>query len=130
MAASQSQAQATREIRLPGEDLTIAETLRVMDVAREIRDQRQTAEQMFQRDGVRQQLREKLIRQAELLGENVGEDEIDTAIDQYLATLHTYEDPPAGLQSLLAHCWVWRQRIVAGLGAVVVATSAIWFLFG
>ncbi len=130
MPASQSQAQATREISLPGEDLTIEETLRVMDVAREIRDQRQTAEEMFQRDGVRQQLREKLIRQAEMLGEKVGEAEIDAAIDQYLSTLHTYQDPPAGLQSLLAHCWVWRTRILMGLGAVAIATSSMWFLFG
>ena len=39
--------QTARDIRLPGQDLTIEETLRVMDVAREIRDKRETAEVMF-----------------------------------------------------------------------------------
>ena len=129
MSRSQSQLQSARDIRLPGEDLTIEETLRVMDVAREIRDQRQTAEEMFGRHGVRQQLREKLIRQAALLGENVSETEIDAAIDQYLSRLHVYEDPPAGWKSLLAHCWVWRRRIMAAAAAAAIATSAIWFLF-
>lgn len=129
MSTSQAQAQAERDIRLPGEELTIAETLRVMDVAREMRDQRQTAEGMFQRDGVRSKLRDKLMQQAELLGEDVTDAEIDAAIEQYLSRLHTYEDPPAGLKSLLAHCWVWRWRITAGVVSVAAAVS-MWLLSG
>ncbi len=129
MPASQSQVQSARDIRLPGEDLTIEETLRVMDVAREMRDQRQTAEEMFQRDGVRQQLREKLVRQAELLGENVSEAEIDAAIDRYLSNLHTYQDPRPGLKSFMAHCWVWRKRIFVSVAAIAIAASSLWFLF-
>ena len=144
--ASQSQAQSippqhpesrSREsrfddFRMPGEDLTIEETLRVMDVAREMRDQRETAEVMFQREGVRGQLREKLMRQARMSGDNVGEAEIDAAIDQYLSTLHTYEDPKSGFKNLLAHCWVWRGRIIAGLAAVgtIAVASGFWFYMG
>lgn len=129
MSSLQQQTQSAGDPRLPGQDLTIQETLRVMDVARQLRDERQTAEEMFQRDSVRRQLREKLMKQAELLGENVTEAEIDAAIDQYLSTLHSYQDPPAGMKSVLAHCWVWRNRIIAGLLAALVATSTFWFLF-
>ena len=144
--ASQSQAQApppedqgtfSRESRLdqfrmPGEDLTIEETLRVMDVAREMRDQRETAEVMFRREGVRGKLREKLLQQARMSGDNVTEAEIDAAIDQYLSTLHTYQDPKPGFKNFLAHCWVWRGRIMAGLATVgaIAAAGGFWFLMG
>ncbi len=124
------QAQATQsQIELPGQNLTIEETLRVMDVAREMRDQRELAEEMFRRDDIRSQLREKLVRTARLSGDNVTEAEIDAAIGQYMQTLHRYEDPPAGLKNFLAHCWVWRQRILWSAAAVATAGS-LWFLFG
>ena len=128
MSASQSKAQTEHDVRLPGEDLTIEETLRVMDVAREMRDQRQTAEEMFQRDSVRRGLREKLMSQAEMLGEDVTEEEIDAAIDQYLSKLHLYQDPPRGFKSFLAHCWVRRRKILGAVAAVAVAAVSIWLL--
>ncbi|MCG8652348.1 MAG: DUF6384 family protein [Pirellulales bacterium] len=130
---SQAQAQAPRQsgadIRLPGEDLTLAETLRVMDVAREMRQQRELAEEMFRRDEIRIRLRDKLMQTAKISGERVTEAEIDAAIDQYMERLHTYADPEAGWQSFLAHCWVWRGRIVAGMSALAVAAAGLWFLF-
>ena len=120
------------EFRMPGEDLTIEETLRVMDVARELRSQRETAEVMFRREGVRSGLREKLLRQARISGDKVTEVEIDAAIDQYLSTLNTYEDPPPGWKSFLAHAWVYRGRIVAGLAAIgaIIAAGGVWLLVG
>ena len=120
------------EFRMPGEDLTIEETLRVMDVAREMRDQRENAEVMFRREGVRGKLREKLLQQARMSGDNVTDVEIDAAIDQYLSTLNTYQDPEPGFQNFLAHCWVWRGRIVAGLAtlAAIAAAGGFWFLMG
>ncbi|WP_345687188.1 DUF6384 family protein [Novipirellula caenicola] len=116
-------------IELPGQNLTLEETLRVMDVAREMRDQRQTAEEMFRHDDVRTNLRKKLTRAAQLSGDNVTEAEIDAAIDQYLSTLHTYEDPEPGLKSFLAHCWVWRDRILYGAGTLAAASGLLWYLF-
>ena len=120
------------EFRMPGEDLTIEETLRVMDVARELRSQRETAEVMFRREGVRSELREKLLRQARISGDKVTEVEIDAAIDQYLSTLNTYQDPPAGFKNFLAHAWVYRARILAGLAAIgaLAAASGFWLLVG
>ena len=103
-----------------------------MDVAREMRQQRETAEEMFRRDDLRRGLREKLMRTAQMSGDNVTEAEIDAAIEQYMATLHTYQDPEPGLKNFLAHCWIWRHRILAGAtaaAAIVVATGGLWFLF-
>ena len=124
------QAQATQtQIELPGQNLTIEETLRVMDVAREMRDQRELAEEMFRRDDIRVALREKLLRTARLSGDKVTEAEIDAAIGQYMETVHTYEDPEPGVKRFLAHCWVWRDRIFWSM-AGVAAAGGLWYFFG
>lgn len=129
-----SQAQAPpprrrRDVRLPGEDLTIAETLRVMDVARQMRDQRETAEEMFRRDDLRFALRNKLLETARVSGDTVTEAELDAAIAQYFENLHTFRDPPAGMKSFLAHLWVWRGRLVAGAAMLASLAAASWFIF-
>ena len=126
-----SQAQAQQELPdLPGQELTIEETLRVMDVAREIRDQRVRAEQMFHRDDARRALRDKLMRTARVSGDNVTDAEIDAAIDQYLETLHTFEEPKSGWKSFVAHCWVWRDRILYSVAGLAVAGGALAYFFG
>jgi len=113
--------------KLPGEEMTIAETLRVMDVAREMREQRETAEEMFRHDEVRIRLREKLMRTAALSGDRVTEVEIDAAIDQYLAGRHVYQGPPQGLSTLIAHCWINRYRIATA--AVALGAAWYWMFF-
>ncbi len=131
--AAQAQAPApndSREIDLPGQNLTLEETLRVMDVAREMRDRRESAEEMFRRDDLRSQLRDKIMRTARLAGDKVTEAEVDAAIRQYFETLHTYKDPQAGISSFLAHCWVWRGRIMMGAAALATIAGSFWFLFG
>lgn len=128
-AGQQAQAPAPRDIQLPGENLTLEETLRVMDVARAMREQRETAEEMFRRDDVRVALREKLMRTAKISGDRVTEDEIDAAIGQYMETVHAYTDPQPGLKKFIALCWIWRGRIIAGLTAATVAAGSFWFLF-
>ncbi|MGB7343742.1 MAG: DUF6384 family protein [Pirellulaceae bacterium] len=130
--ASQAQAQAPApdRIELPGENLTLQETLRVMDVAREMRQQRETAEEMFRRDDIRKNLRDKLVRTARMSGDDVTEAEIDAAISQYMQTLHTYEDPAPGMSNFMAHCWIWRDRIMFGAASLAVAAGGLWYLFG
>ena len=92
---------------MPEESLSLQETLRVMDVAREMRDQRETAEEMFRRDDLRLQLRDKLVRTARMSGDNVTEAEIELAIEQFFDSAHSYQDPQPGVKSLLAHARVW-----------------------
>ena len=112
----------------PMRELSLKETLRVMDVAREMRDRRETAEEMFRRDDLRANLREKLLRQARTAGENVTEAEIDAAIGLYLERLHTYRDPPAGMKSVLAHAWVHRAKLILVAAATAVAAGG-WLYF-
>lgn len=137
-AATQMAGQATpggerktqsRSVRLPGEDLSLNEMLRVMDVAREMRRNRDLAEDMFRRDEIRVELRTKLMRSAQLAGDRVTEAEVDAAIDQYFATLHTYEDPKPGVKRMVAHAWVWRKRIAAGVAAVAITLGGAYYLF-
>jgi hypothetical protein len=113
----------------PLENLTLAETLRVMDVAREMRERRETAEEMFRRDDLRSALRDKLLRQARMSGEKVTEAEIEAAIRQYMETLHVYQDPPAGLKSVFAHAWVYRAQIFLASAATALAVGGFWFFF-
>ncbi|MFK8113596.1 MAG: DUF6384 family protein [Rubripirellula sp.] len=129
--ASQAQAQApvSRDLQLPGENLSLEETLRVMDVAREMRQRRETAEEMFRRDDLRSKLRDKLVRTARVSGDNVTEAEIEAAIAQYFETLHTYEDPESGWDSFVAHCWIWRGRILASAATIAAVAGSFWFLF-
>jgi hypothetical protein len=131
---AESQAKTARTRRgqiskLPGQELTIEETLRVMDVARQLRDQRTTAEEMFRRDDIRIDLRNKLLRTARLSGDHVTEAEIDAAIDHYFESLHTYQEPEGGVKRFLAHCWIWRGRIIAGAAALAGLVGSYWFLF-
>ena len=133
--SSQAQQQAppsstADRIELPGENLTLQETLRVMDVAREMREQRETAEEMFRRDDIRKNLRDKLMRTARMSGDNVTEAEIDAAIQQYMDNLHSYEDPKSGFNNFVAHCWIWRDRILMGAAAVAATAGGFWFFFG
>jgi hypothetical protein len=125
----QTQAQQTQtaaDPRLPSEGLTIQQTLRIMDVARELRDRRESAEEMIRRDDLRSQLRETLMRTARMSGDDVSEEEIDVAIGQYVDSLHTYRDPAPGIKRFLAHCWVWRNRILFSAAAL----AGLWLLFG
>jgi len=138
--ADTSQAQATApyrpstaaqraKIQLPGESLSLQETLRVMDVAREMRDQRETAEEMFRRADLRLQLRDKLVRTARMSGDNVTEAEIELAIEQFFESVHSYEDPKPGMKSFLAHCWIWRGRIILASVALTTVVGGLWSLF-
>lgn len=118
-----------RSQRIPGEDLSLNEMLRVMDVARELRRNRELAEEMFRRDEVRERLRDKLVRSAQLAGDRVTAAEIDAAIDHYLKNLHTYSDPPPSLQSKLAHAWVYRRAILTSVLIAAASTVGLWMLF-
>lgn len=100
-----------------------------MDVAREMRDQRETAEEMFRRDDLRAQLRDKLVRTAHMSGDNVTEAEIELAIEQFFESVHSYQDPQPGLKSFLAHCWVRRGRLTLAAAALTTVLGGLWFMF-
>lgn len=116
--------------------ITLDEMLRVMDVATELRQQRETVEKEFAVDETRQMLRERLLAATSITGERVSEVEVDTAITQYFSTLYTYREPPRSLNVTLAHLYVRRGQLsvslvlvlaLAGVSSYMLHTSAGMF---
>ena len=106
-------------------DLTLVETLRVLEVARGLRQEREVAEVALARDEIRTLMRKRLMEAAVITGDKITESDIDVAIEQYFATLHTYQDPPMSLSVLLAHLWVRRFSLVIVVGLILTA----WIVF-
>ena len=113
--------------------ITLDEMLRVMDVATELRKQRETVEKEFAVDETKQMLRERLLAATSVTGERVSEVEVDTAISQYFDTLYTYREPPASFNKTLAHLYVRRGQLsvtlvmvlaLAGVGSYMLHTTA------
>ncbi|MBI5850551.1 MAG: hypothetical protein HZB39_05855 [Planctomycetes bacterium] len=111
------------------EPQSIHEMLRIMDVATALRQSRELAEQELALDETKSRLRERLRAAALESGDAVNDAEIDTAIDQYYASLHTFAEPTRGLRVFVARAWVRRTSFAIATGAVLIALTAIWGLF-
>lgn len=101
-------------------DLTLVETLRVLEVARGLRQEREVAEVALARDEIRSLMRKRLMDAALITGDKITEADVDAAIEQYFATQHTYNDPPFSFLVALAHLWIRRFSIIV-ITALIVA---------
>ena len=98
-----------------------------MDVATEMRNQRETVEKEFAVDETKRLLREKLLQTTAITGERVTEAEVDAAIEAYFSTLYTYREPKGSLPLMLAHLYVRRgQLAIVGLLAATLLVTAWW----
>ncbi len=111
------------------EDLTLHEMLRIMDVARSLREEQETVEREFSREETIALIRERLLASSEITGDTVSPEEVDAAIELYFGNLHRFPDPPGGLQYALAHLWVMRQKILTSVLTATVALLLFWWLF-
>ena len=111
-------------------NLPLAEMLRIMDVARTLRQEREIAREQFNREEARMLLRQKLRASTEITGSQVTEEEIDAAIEAYFNNLHTYRDPPWGVQVFLAHLYVRRVAMLIVLVIVMTLMAGIWLMIG
>ena len=109
-------------------DLTLVETLRVLEVARGLRQEREVAEVALARDEIRSLMRKRLMDAAVITGDKITELDVDAAIEQYFATQHTYQDPPMSFSVLLAHLWVRRISLVLVVGLIVLAWTVFRWL--
>ncbi|MFO0951155.1 MAG: DUF6384 family protein [Isosphaeraceae bacterium] len=107
------------------ETLSVAEMLRIMDVATALRQDRELVEEQLNLDALKAKLREKMFAAAKVTGENVSQEEVDAAVDQYYARLYAFHEPPMSLPLALAHLYVRRWE----LGGWAAAIVAVWFLF-
>ena len=111
-------------------DLPLAEMLRIMDVARTLRQEREIAEEQFNREEARQLLRQRLKASTEITGSHVTDAEIEAAIESYFNNLHTYHDPPWGVEVFLAHLYVRRVQVFVVLIVIAVLAAGLWLLAG
>ena len=111
-------------------NLPLGEMLRIMDVARTLRQEREIANEQFNREEARALLRKRLKASTEITGSEVTEAEIDAAIESYFNNLHTYRDPPWGLGVFLAHLYVRRVQILVVLIVIAALTLGGWLLLG
>ena len=109
-------------------DVSLGEMLRIMDVARTLRQERETAQQQFHREEARALLRQRLKASTEITGSPVTDEEIDAAMESYFNNLHTYRDPPMGLEVLFARLYVSRVPIMTLLAAVCIGGAVAWFV--
>jgi hypothetical protein len=110
-------------------DLTLVETLRVLEVARGLRQEREVAEVALARDEIRSLMRKRLMDAAVITGDKITESDVDAAIEQYFATQHTYQDPPMSFSVLLAHLWVRRFSLLFMAGLILLAWIVFTWLF-
>ncbi len=110
-------------------ELTLVETLRVLEVARGMQRERSVAEQALARHELRDALKKRLLDAAVVTGDQVSEADVDAAIAQYFSKLYTYEDPPLSFAVLLAHVYIRRFQI-AVIAGIVAGCYALWkFVF-
>ena len=110
-------------------DLTLVETLRVLEVARGLRLEREVAEVALARDEIRSLMRKRLMDAAVITGDRITESDVDAAIEQYFATQHTYQDPPMTFSVLLAHLWVRRLSLSLIVGLIIFAWTVFAWLW-
>jgi hypothetical protein len=109
--------------------LSVAEMLRIMDVATALRQDRELVETQLNIDQLKALLREKMISAAKVTGEEVSTEEVDAAIDRYYSRLYTFEEPANSLSLSLAHLYVRRLEIAKWGGLALVSVLLVWWLF-
>lgn len=109
--------------------LSVAEVLRIMDVATAIRQDREIVEEQLNLDELKARLRERMIAAAKVTGEEITQEEVDAAITQYYDSLYNFHEPEPGLNLYLAHAWVRRNEILTYAGLALGALLLTWFLF-
>jgi hypothetical protein len=100
--------------------------LRIMDMARAMRDERATVERELNVEETRELLRKKLLSSTEISGDVLRPEEVDIAIDQYFASLHTYRDPPLNWAVFWAHVYVRRWGVLASLLVLTLVSIGLW----
>ncbi len=112
-----------------GSDPSLADLVRILDVAAEMRADRELASREFAVDETRKMLRERLLASARLTGDPVTPAEVDAAIEQYFQSLYTFHEPRWSFSLLLAHAYVRRMWVAFAGAAVLVVVTGSWALF-
>ncbi len=111
------------------EAMSVAEMLRIMDVATAIRQDRELVDEQLNIDALKTRLRERMLAAAKVTGEDVTPEEVDAAIRQYYSSLHAFHEPPLSPSLVLAHLWVRRDSFLRWSVLTLGGLMLIWGLF-
>jgi len=100
--------------------------MHMMDVASELRKQREIAGEQFEVEQTREDLRKRLRATADVTGENLSDGEIDAAIDSFFSGLYRFKKPEKDLNYRLASLYVNRKNI---LKLVLIPVTLVGLLF-
>ena len=98
----------------------LADLVRILDVAAEMRADRELATRELAVDETKEMLRERLLASAKLTGDTATPEEIQAAIEHYYQSLHTFREPRWSMTVALAHLYVRRVRLFLATTAVLV----------
>ncbi len=114
---------------VPPLGMDLEEMLRILDVASELGREQEVVEREFNREQIKQRLRERLMETAQLTGEPLTELQADAAVDWYYDHLHQYQDPRPGFSLWLAHLYIRRHLIFGVLLSAILIGATIWALW-
>ena len=112
------------------ESLSIAEMVRILDVASEVRRKQELLDEQWNVESARTELRERLRATQATTGENLTDEQIDTAINWFYDRLHRFKRPKPGIGLALAHIYVRRGEILKWMSCAIVVAAAVWWFFG
>ncbi len=99
----------------------------VLDVACALAESREFIQQQFDRNALREQLKQRLLAGAQAAGRTIRPEEIDQALDLYLNNLHAFKEPPWSWPVFLAHLYVRRIAILSTLAGGTAAVCLLWW---
>jgi len=111
------------------QQLSLEQTLRIMDVATTLRKEQALVEQQLNIEETKAMLRERLLEAAKITGERLTEQQVDIAIEHYYDKLHVFEQPAWSAGLVMAHLYVMRGTIVkwtVAIGATAGLLSWFW----
>ena len=111
------------------QQLSIEQTLRIMDVATTLRKEQAVVHQQLNIEETKAMLRKRLLDAAKVTGEPLTEEQVNIAIEHYYDKLHVFEEPDWSFELVLAHLYVMRNKILTW-AAVLGAAGAAYAWFG
>ncbi len=111
------------------DQLSIEQTLRIMDVATTLRKEQAVVHQQLNIEETKAMLRQRLLDAAKVTGEPLTEEQVNIAIEHYYDKLHVFEEPEWSFELAMAHLYVMRNKILtwaAVLGAAGAAYAWFW----
>ncbi len=99
--------------------------LRMMDVATALRQQGEEVQKQLNIDEIKADLLERIKKTADVTGEKLTDDQINSAIDSYFSGLYAFKEPNKDFGYKLAEAYVDRTKIFRKYVVPAVVASAV-----